>query len=150
MPKAFRADPDHPAVAYLARLHADLGGKIKDNRKEAARLAAAMKHVEAVIQLYDPAFNLRRISARRRHRVNPWFKRGKMFPHVLDILRAAEAPLTVREITRRVLAAQGETDPSAQAIRTLECGIRSMLRAKEGKTVENVGEGMPARWAVLR
>src|SRR5262245_25910852 len=62
MPKAFRTDPDHPAVTYLVRLHADIGGKIKDNQREAAQLREAMKPVEAVIQLYDPAFNVRRIS----------------------------------------------------------------------------------------
>ena len=39
MPHAFKATPDHPAVAYLVRLHADIGGKLLDNKKEAARLA---------------------------------------------------------------------------------------------------------------
>jgi hypothetical protein len=48
MPHAFKASPDHPAVDYLVRLHADLGGKILANKKEAARLADAMKHVAAV------------------------------------------------------------------------------------------------------
>lgn len=148
MPKAFRADPDHPAVAYLTRLHADIGGKIKDNRKEAARLAAAMKHVEAVIQLFDPAFNLRRISARRRNRTNPWFRRGTMFRAVLDALKDAEEPLTTREIVTRLLAGKGETEPSTKAVRDLEGGVRACLANKNGKSVIRVGEGMPARWTL--
>ena len=37
--RAFNAHPDHPAVAYLLRLHADIGGQILENKKQAARLA---------------------------------------------------------------------------------------------------------------
>jgi hypothetical protein len=36
MPPAFKASPDHPAVDYLVRLHADLGGQ----QAGAAKLAA--------------------------------------------------------------------------------------------------------------
>ena len=38
MPHAFKATPDHRAVDYLVRLHADLGGQILENRKEAKPL----------------------------------------------------------------------------------------------------------------
>jgi hypothetical protein len=62
MPHAFKATPDHPAIAYLVRLHADLGGQILENRKEGKRLAESMKHVEAVIRLFDPAYNVTSIS----------------------------------------------------------------------------------------
>ncbi len=38
MPHANSKPPlDHPAVAYLVRLHADIGGQILDNKKEAVR-----------------------------------------------------------------------------------------------------------------
>jgi hypothetical protein len=53
MSRAFKANPDHPAVDYLVRLHADLGGQIDANRQEAKRLTEAMGHVEAVIKLFD-------------------------------------------------------------------------------------------------
>lgn len=62
MPHQFKASPDHPAVDYLVRLHADLGGKIWENKKEAERLAESMQHVEAVIRLFDPSFQIKRIS----------------------------------------------------------------------------------------
>ena len=54
MPHTFTAHPDHPAVAYLARLHADLGGKIQANKAEAAKLATDMRAVEAVLKMFDP------------------------------------------------------------------------------------------------
>ena len=71
MPHAFKADSSHPAVDYLFRLHADLGGRILENRKEAKCLAESMKHVEAVIRLFDPAYEVRRITVRRRYKGNP-------------------------------------------------------------------------------
>ncbi|MFZ3224055.1 MAG: hypothetical protein WA230_00920, partial [Xanthobacteraceae bacterium] len=94
MPHAFKATPDHPAVAYLVRLHADIGGQILENRKEAKRLADAMIHVEAVIRLFDPAYSVRGISARRRQQTNPWFKRGTLFREALGVLRTATVPMT--------------------------------------------------------
>jgi hypothetical protein len=42
MAPQFKARPKHPAVDYLVRLHADLGGRIEANRKEAAKLADDM------------------------------------------------------------------------------------------------------------
>jgi len=36
-----------------------------------------MQHVEAVIKMLDPAFNLRRIAVKRRQ-PNPWFRRGTL------------------------------------------------------------------------
>jgi hypothetical protein len=50
MPHAFKVSPDHPAVAYLVRLHADIGGKILENKREGLRLTESMKHVEHVIR----------------------------------------------------------------------------------------------------
>jgi hypothetical protein len=39
LPHGFKAHADYRAVAYLARLHADLSGSIKANQAEAAQLA---------------------------------------------------------------------------------------------------------------
>ena len=148
MPHAFKANPDHPAVAYLVRLHADLGGRILENRKEAKRLAESMKHVEAVIRMFDPAYDVRRISVRRRHKGNPWFKRGTLLRHALDVLRKAQGPLTAREITERMLAARGVSGATPKAVRGLIASLQSSLHNHDGKTVNRVGAGLPARWTV--
>jgi hypothetical protein len=47
MPHAFKPYPKHPAVAYLIRLHADIGGRILDNKRQAEQLAADAVAVEA-------------------------------------------------------------------------------------------------------
>jgi hypothetical protein len=146
MPHAFKVSPFHPAVAYLVRLHADIGGQILDNKKEAARLASSMLAVEHVIKLFNPEFNARTIAARRRQRTNPWFKRGTLFREALGVLRTATAPMTVREITDAVLAAKGITDADKRQRLGVEAGLRSSLEDHAGKDVQQVGEGIPKRW----
>jgi hypothetical protein len=42
MPHQFDGSSHHLAVAYLVRLHADLGGRIQGNKDEAVKLAADM------------------------------------------------------------------------------------------------------------
>jgi hypothetical protein len=80
-----------PAIQTLERLHAELGGKILDNRQEAERLGEQMMHVEAVIKMMDPAYNLTHIAVKRRT-ANRWFKRGTLYRKALDVLRTAEQP----------------------------------------------------------
>ena len=148
MTTAFRIKPNHPAFAVLVRLHADLGGKLRENRKEAKRLAASMKHVEAVLKLLEPGYSVRSISARRRYKGNPWFKRGTVLRHALDVLRGAEKPLTVREITERMLKAKGVANAKPDALNDLSNGVRVSLRKYEGKGVVTIGEGAPGRWLI--
>src|ERR1700692_4137912 len=93
-----------PAINTLERLHAELGGKILENRQEHANLAEQMRQVEAVIKMLDPGYSLRAISVKRR-KPNPWFKRGTVYRRAGDALRTATEPLTARDIAERVLAA---------------------------------------------
>src|SRR3989442_14321996 len=102
----------------LLRLHAELDGRILYNKKEAKRLAQAMLHVEAVLRMLEPGYNVRSIAVRRR-KPNPWFKRGTVFRYVLDALRTARKPLTSREIVVHMLAAKGVRDARPKAIRDL-------------------------------
>jgi hypothetical protein len=146
MPHAFKAYPGHPAVDYLVRLHADLGGRIQANKDEAARLADDMKAVEAVIKMFDPDYSVRAISARRRVTGNPWFKRGTLFRAAIDVLRKAAAPMTVAEIVDAMLAGKGIATTSPKQLAGLQAGVRCSLDNHAGKGVERVGEGSPMRW----
>src|ERR1700682_4971079 len=86
-----------PAIATLERLHMELGGKLLENRQMAQELGEQMLHIEAVIKMLDPTFNLARITVKRR-KANGWFKRGTLYRKALDVLRTATEPLTARQI----------------------------------------------------
>jgi hypothetical protein len=138
-----------PAVFALKRLHAELGGKLKDNRKEAAKLAANMKHVEAVLKMLSPGFNVARIAARRRYKSASPYKRGEVFRAVLNVLRLTDKPLTSREISETLWHKAGVAEPTLKQIRDMVGAVHASLRNHQGKTIERIGEGMPARWSLL-
>ncbi|MGC1464582.1 MAG: hypothetical protein WA792_02510 [Pseudolabrys sp.] len=128
----------------LEQLHAELGGKILDNKAEAAKLAASMKHVEAVLRLLDPGYNVRGIAVRRR-KPNPWFRRGTVFRNAVDVLRTAEKPLSAREIVKAMLAAKGVTDAKPKAIRDLIGSVNASLKNNKGGQVVP-SDGWPVLW----
>src|SRR6266446_3465641 len=134
-----------PAIQTLERLHAELGGKILENKQEHENLAGQMRHVEAVIKMLDPSYSLRSISVKRRQ-PNPWFKRGTVYRRAVDVLRTATEPLTAREIAERVLAAANVTKPNKAALADLAGSVLASLRNHKGKVVKRANEGAPARW----
>jgi hypothetical protein len=131
------------ALHTLKQLHAELAGKALANKAEAARLRASMVQVEAVMKMLDPAFNARAISAKRRNRGNPWFKRGTLYRSVVDVMRRAQAPMTAREIAEAMLA--GKTPAATRKqVATVQAAVLAALRKRSGQSV--VGEGAPAQW----
>lgn len=137
-----------PAVFALKRLHAELGGKIKETQREAKRLAHDMKHVEAVLKMMDPTVNLRLIAPRRRNKQASPYKRGEVFRAVLGVLREASEPMTSRAISEALLRKVGIADPPLKQIRDMVGAVHSSLRNHQGKTVERVGDNMPAKWRI--
>ena len=97
--------------------------------------------------LKDVGVSSCRVAVRRRNKSNPWFRRGEGYRCALDVLRKAEAPLTVRQVADRMLATRGISDASQKQVRDLAGGILTSLRNHQGAVVR-VGEGMPMRWIV--
>jgi hypothetical protein len=104
-----------------------------------------MRHVEAVIKMLDPTFNLRRIAVKRR-KPNIWFKRGTIYRRAVDALRTATELLTAREIAERVLTTAKVANPNKAALADLTGSILASLRNHRGRGVERTNGGSPARW----
>jgi hypothetical protein len=136
------------ATHTLEQLHAELAGKLLDNKGEARRLTKAMKHVEAVLKLLHPGYNLAPIAVRRRKH-NPWFKRGTVLRHVLEVLRKAEAPLKPRDITERMLKARGIANPDLVEVRNLTKSVLSALQCHKGKSLVAHAQTNPVRWSIV-
>lgn len=131
----------------LRQLHAELAGKLIDNKSEARRITKAMMQVEAVMKLLQPDFNLRPIAVRRR-KPNPWFKRGTLFRYALDALRKGGRAMTAREVAEAMLTAKGVLGPPAEQVRVLVNAVQASLQGHEGKSIVRVGEGSPGRWRI--
>jgi hypothetical protein len=110
MPRAEIASKQ--AIFTLSQLHAELAGKFAENRNAGVKIKTAMMQVEAVLQMLQPSFDVRSISAKRRNKSNPWFKRGTLFRSAVDVLRRAAAPMTAPGDCRSADSRQG---PSGRA-----------------------------------
>ena len=145
MPLRPTKDPQtRPAINTLERLHMELGGQILENRQKHEELSHQMRHVEAVIKMLDPAYNLARITVKRR-KPNKWFKRGTLYRRALDVLRTATGPMTTAEIAAAILKAEG-IEASKADVQSVSLGIQHSLKNHDGKGVEIMGEARPARW----
>lgn len=150
MPSGRRPTRDphtRPAINTLERLHMELGGQILENRQRYDELSHQMRHVEAVIKMLDPGYNLARITVKRR-KPNKWFKRGTLYRRALDVLRTAAGPMTTAEMGAAVLAAEG-IDATKEDAQAVALGIQHSLKNHEGKGVERVGEASPAKWRIV-
>lgn len=119
--------------------------RILENKQRHDELAEQMRHVEACIKLLDPSYSLRSISVKRR-KGNQWFKRGTLYRKALDVLRTAPEAMTATEIATAVLRAEGVEDASSKQVIVLGQSIKASLRNHAGKGVEQVNEGIPAKW----
>jgi hypothetical protein len=131
------------AVLTLSQLHAELAGKLMDNKRAAVKIRTAMMQVEAVMQMLQPGLSVAAISAKRRNKSNPWFKRGTLFRSAVDVMRRAGTPMTAREIADALIAGKAPQATRKQAV-DLQAAILAALRKRDGGTI--IGEGSPARW----
>ncbi len=150
MPRRPTRDPHHrPAMQTLERLHSELGGQILENRHKHQKLADDMRHVEAVLKMLEPGYDVRPIAVKRR-KPNPWFKRGTVYRAAVDTLREATGPLSAREIVDIMLASKQVTNPDKKAVVELVGAVMSSLRnhAGHGITVDRMSR--PVRWQLTR
>ena len=138
-----------PALYALIRLHAELHYRMQRNALEADRLREDMVHIEAVLKLLAPGFSVTRIASKRKNNPNPLFKRGTTFRAVLDVLREAPEPMTVKEICAALFRSKGVLQPSQIDRERLYGAVNASLDNQEGKVVEG-DDGRPRRWTVLQ
>ncbi|HMA73040.1 MAG TPA: hypothetical protein VKP67_16395 [Xanthobacteraceae bacterium] len=124
MTRAFRPYANHQAVTFVMHLHADIGGKIAENKRQAAKLAEEAAHIEAVIRMFDPAFDMKRIPPGAATRRTPWLKHGTLFRHAMDVLRTTTEPLTTRQIAEAIIAPAGSRTRPAGKSWTWRLGYR--------------------------
>lgn len=139
--------PTDRATSALEQLHAELAGKLQANKSEGETLAQAMQHVEAVLKLLQPGYNVSGIAVRRR-KSNPWFKRGTVLRHIYEVLRKANGPLTPREITDQMIADHGVANPDLAEVYKLAKSVSSALLNHRGSDLVESLETGCRRWSL--
>jgi len=102
-----------------------------------------MRHLEAVIRMFEPGYDVRRIAVRRRNRTNGLFKRGTLFRAALDTLRKAPEPMTTREVVEAMLVAKGIHEPSQKQLRGLFGGGTAAWSTAKARPLPASGKARP-------
>ena len=135
-------------VAALKDKRAELSGGIADLEKRIGQHRADLLHVDGVLRLFAPEFEPATILPRAVRRPNSWFKPGELARLVLDVLRTATAPLSIREITTQIMERRRLDPQDGRTAELLRKLVRNAVNRQAADLVERVEDGTLVRWRV--
>ena len=135
-------------VAALKDKRAELSGSIADLEKRIGQHRADLLHVDAVLRLFAPEFEPATILPKAVRRPNSWFKPGELARLVLDVLRKAPAPLSIRAITGQVMQRRGLAPQDARTAERLRKPVSNALARQAADLVERLQDGTLVTWRV--
>src|SRR5437763_12295980 len=106
------------AFAALRNKRAEIAGRIAALKRQIARHKTELTKLDGVIRLFDPAYQVGSIPAKRaKQRSNP-FTHGELGRLILDALRKAAEPLPTGAIVAYVADAIGQPDAAKRLSKT--------------------------------
>lgn len=135
-------------ISALVEKRARIDGEVKARRFQIMRLELELAHIDAVIKMFRPTYDIDSIATKRSFTKNPaGVPKGAGGRHALDILRQAGAPLTANEIAGRVLAKLGKEDTD-ESRKMLACAIVGTLSRRKDSAVVYDASTVPGRWRI--
>ena len=135
-------------IAALRDKRAELSGGIADLEKRIGQQRADLLHVDAVLRLFAPDLEPAAILPKAVRRLSGWFRPGELARMVLDVLRTAPAPLSIREITAQVMERRGLDPQDGRMAELLRKLVRNAVNRQAADLVERVEDGTLVRWRV--
>jgi len=135
-------------ISALVDKRARIDGEIKARRYQIMRLEMELAHIDAVIKMFRPSYDIATIATKRTFAKNPaGLPKGAGGPIALSVLREAGAPLTANEIAGRVLARLGKED-SPEARKMLACTINGTFSRRNDGAISHDSTTYPGRWYI--
>lgn len=142
------ADPH--VISALVDKRARIDGEIKMRRYQITRLEMELAHVDAVIRMFRPDYDIDKIASKRSFAKNPaGVPKGTGSRHAMSVLREAGEPLTANDIAGRVLVKLGKVD-TPEARQMLATTIVSTFSRRKDGAVKYDAATHPGRWTVGR
>jgi len=123
----------------LKRRYAETLGLIGAGNVE---LTEDLAHLAAVIRIFAPFEDLTAIRAVRPYKP----QRRRWNRTAMAILRKANAPMTSRELARRVMWASN-VEPDRNTLTSIDCSLQAVLTRLERMEMVTA-TGKPRRWAI--
>jgi hypothetical protein len=135
-------------VAGLKDKRSELSGIIADLERRINQHWADLLHVDAVLRLFAPDIEPETIRPKTVRRRNEWFRPGELARMVLDILRLAPAPLSIKDITVQVMQRRQIDPHDARTAERLRKLVNNALKRQAADRVERLEEGLSVMWRV--
>jgi hypothetical protein len=135
-------------ISALVEKRARIDGEIKARRYQIMRLEIELAHVDAVIRMFKPNYDIEKIATKRSFTKNPaGVPKSSGGRHALSVLREAGAPLTANEIAGRVLVKLKKED-TPEARRMLSASIVSTFSRRKDGAATYDATTHPGRWSL--
>jgi hypothetical protein len=123
-------------ISGLRKKRAELSGELIAAEKRVLQLRADIECVDGAIRLFDPDAEPRKIRPVRARRASGPIPRGQCSRAILDMLRQAENPMTVREVAAQLAADYRIDATNKGAMHALVAKVRNTLIHQRGLTSE--------------
>ena len=135
-------------VAGLKDKRSELSGIIADLERRINQHRAHLLHVDAVLRLFAPDIEPETIRPKAVRRRNEWFRPGELARMVLDILRLAPAPLSLKAITAQVMQRRQLNPHDARTAERLRKLVNNALKRQAADVVERIQDGSAVTWRI--
>jgi hypothetical protein len=130
-------------VHKLVRKYREIASTLGEPETDVDALTVSLDHLQAVILLFEPGYDVGQLAKLHRYRRRPGIARGDYIRTALQILRQSPEPLTALDIARRTLQANGNPNPTRGEALWLRRGMMGKLRYWANTTGHN-----PARFSL--
>ncbi len=137
---------DDILISGLKRKYAQLAGQLRQARKTAHDLKEDMATVKATLKLFSAEAALEGVKPLAPPVNGRWFRHGQCSRAVLDTLRQAHEPLTLRQIAERVVIATDIRATTPADMKSVCDAVKTALAQRRG--MMTVTNDRPQRWAL--
>lgn len=99
-------------------------------QREIQATEEAIKHIDAVIRLFDPAYDFSKLVAKKQVTEDEIFRPGEVALLALDFLRNSETPQATTDIAQHLLDKKGVPKLAPQRFQSLTSKIHAALQTQ--------------------
>jgi ribosomal protein S8E len=139
-------------ISALVTKRGELAGQLENHKKEIARVAEELRHIDRTIKIFNPDYDLRSIKAKKVYTKSRYFKHGEANKMLLDILRLQNAPMSTHDITSEVITRKAIIELDEAEEKALQASVYSILdRLEKNETVRKAGkDGLNTLWELVQ
>ena len=129
----------------------EIAEQIAEKRAEVRALKTTLEHIDATILEFQPDAKLENAD-KTGPRPETWAGRGEALKQILGILRVANRPLSVAEITKEVMQERGVSRNDKRQVRIFHRRVAATLRSQRDQgRVNSIETNSDAKlWEVVR